>query len=261
MDASTNILICKNCEQEFTGNFCHHCGQKNISGRLNFKFVLQDFIANLFNLEAPILRTVKELTIRPGKFCRDFIEGKRVSKYKPVQYYLLIATVYFLFYFAFDINQESFNKSNVYGPENNTLQMSAEAEKINSGVKQFLVVFMDNIKYIDVAYILVIAFLAKLFFKKSGYNYVETLVTIFYIKAHALGIGLIFVLLEPLLGFAVFQLGGLVSLIYTLWAMAQFFNSGMVKGFFKSLLIFLLSQLVIIVPAIAGIIIYILITH
>ena len=76
-------FVCLNCNTSFEGNFCTNCGQKKNSKRLNLKDLAEDTASNIFNFEAPLIRTFIELSLRPGKFCREFIEGKRASKYRP----------------------------------------------------------------------------------------------------------------------------------------------------------------------------------
>ena len=63
------------------------------------KDIVGDFISNLINIEGPILNTVKDLSIRPGKMIRDYLNGNRNKYYKPFQFYILATTVYFLFFY------------------------------------------------------------------------------------------------------------------------------------------------------------------
>src|SRR5690606_21607490 len=87
---------CSNCANTFAGNFCNECGQKNNSGRIYFKELVSDFFSNFFSLEAPVYRTIKFLTVKPGIVARDFIFGKRKPYYRPVQYFILGIAFYLL---------------------------------------------------------------------------------------------------------------------------------------------------------------------
>ena len=47
MDPTTH---CKNCATELQGEFCFHCGQKLIEGRLTVKSILSNFFIAIVNL-------------------------------------------------------------------------------------------------------------------------------------------------------------------------------------------------------------------
>ena len=68
--------LCRNCEAELVGDFCHLCGQHvPRSERLNTREVLRDFFGRILNLESSFLRTLVGLTLRPGTVCSEYVEG------------------------------------------------------------------------------------------------------------------------------------------------------------------------------------------
>ena len=85
---------CKNCQTELTGKYCSECGQRDISSGITIKETLLDFLSTNFSIEGPIWLTLKLLVINPGQLFRDFIEGKRKSYYKPIQFLIVITVVY-----------------------------------------------------------------------------------------------------------------------------------------------------------------------
>lgn len=90
------LNTCRNCKHKYKGNFCHNCGQKAATHNIDFKFIIHEVPHSAFHLDKGILYTIKELTLRPGKTIRGFLEGKRIQHYPPLMYVILITTVYIL---------------------------------------------------------------------------------------------------------------------------------------------------------------------
>ena len=88
---------CLNCNAELTGAYCAQCGQKNIRSGLRFGEVISDFFSYNFSIDGPILQTLKLLVMNPGELYRSFIQGKRKSYYKPIQFFIVTTLVYFAF--------------------------------------------------------------------------------------------------------------------------------------------------------------------
>ncbi|WP_071840008.1 DUF3667 domain-containing protein [Sediminibacterium salmoneum] len=77
-----NNTKCLNCESQTIGKYCHNCGQKTDTKRLDFiHFISHDLIHGVFHFDKGLPLTVKELIVRPGKVARNYIQGKRISYY------------------------------------------------------------------------------------------------------------------------------------------------------------------------------------
>lgn len=89
---------CLNCEQDVSGNYCTHCGQKKSTHRFTLNHVFtHDVIHGFTHMDKGILFTAKELFVRPGYSIREYIEGKRASHFNYVtMLLLLIATQVFI---------------------------------------------------------------------------------------------------------------------------------------------------------------------
>jgi len=85
---------CKNCGNEFEGNYCNNCGQAAATHRLNFKFLWHDIQHGLFHFDKGIVHSLGHLCLRPGFTIKEYLEGKRVGHFKPLSMVLLLATVY-----------------------------------------------------------------------------------------------------------------------------------------------------------------------
>ncbi len=88
-DAIPLMHTCKNCNQRFERNFCNNCGQKVGVRRLTGKVIL-DEIADIFtHIEHGFLNSSKQLILQPGKFTKEYLDGKRKEKQKPVSYLVI----------------------------------------------------------------------------------------------------------------------------------------------------------------------------
>src|SRR4051812_27858595 len=88
------MTTCKNCANEFEGNFCNNCGQKAKTERLNWRYVSDEGKYVFLHFNGGLMYSIRQLFTRPGDSIRDFIEGKRVHHYKPILLVVVLAGVY-----------------------------------------------------------------------------------------------------------------------------------------------------------------------
>lgn len=96
-------MECLNCGTEFDSPFCPNCGQKReVKPYSLSNIILSDLPKVLFNTEKGILNNIKSLAIRPKGFIEDYLKGKRVKVFKPLQFVFVCVTALILFdnYFA-----------------------------------------------------------------------------------------------------------------------------------------------------------------
>ena len=86
---------CLNCRQLLLMNqrFCHQCGQKTDTHRINFHFLVHEVPHSIFHVDNGILFTLKELFTRPGHSIREYLEGKRQQHFKPVMLVLIMGSL------------------------------------------------------------------------------------------------------------------------------------------------------------------------
>ena len=70
---------CANCNNPFESAYCPACGQKRVHAGIQLKEVITDFASGLFNVDAPILRTLREFIVAPGQMTRAWLAGKKGS--------------------------------------------------------------------------------------------------------------------------------------------------------------------------------------
>lgn len=85
---------CPNCYYPLPrfGQYCSHCGQKYTDGRVTVMSLIRHFLADTFNLDAKIWRTLVALMI-PGKLTKTFFEGKQQRYIRPLRLFFVFAVI------------------------------------------------------------------------------------------------------------------------------------------------------------------------
>ena len=107
--------ICKNCENQISGEYCSQCGQKDIE-LLKFKKLIKDFLDHHLDLDSRLFSTLKYLIAKPGYLTSEYWKGKRARYTPPFKIYLLTSFLYFFTYSAMPhakIENNEVNNSNV----------------------------------------------------------------------------------------------------------------------------------------------------
>jgi len=208
---------CKNCGQNFEGNYCNNCGQSAETHKMNFHFLWHDIQHGLFHFDSGIVYTVRQLFTRPGSAIREFMEGKRVKHSKPFSFVIILATLYaFLFhYFHIELPLDI----HVSGNEAAGNYIKVVNEWI---IAHYAIVSLSTIPLAALA-----SFLA---FRKTGYNYFEHIVLNSFINGQRLAIR---ILLFPLLVLfnhsthlvTMISIADVAGIIFSFWTYWGFFNT------------------------------------
>lgn len=105
-------MTCTNCGQEAIEKFCPNCGQRTNVKRITFREGWFDFWSRVYGFDGMFPRTLRDLTIRPGKAARDYINGNRVKYYGPVGYFFLMITLFLVLAGMLDIDVRVFLSQN-----------------------------------------------------------------------------------------------------------------------------------------------------
>ena len=150
--------------------------------KLKLGFLWHEIQNNFIQFDRGVLYTSKALLTRPGFTIREFIEGKRIKHYKPIALVLLLATIYVLLYHYFKIDLSDGSRSFVQGLTDGS---TAGAKKSSAMANYGQIMEWANTHYSEQA-LMQIPFFALgtfIFFRKSGYNYVQFFVLITFITA------------------------------------------------------------------------------
>ena len=90
---------CLNCDQELLreAKHCSNCGQKAALQNLSVWSIVSDFFSNLFNIEAKIWRTFRDIW-KPAMLTTAYISGKRVMYYNPIRIFIIALFTFFALY-------------------------------------------------------------------------------------------------------------------------------------------------------------------
>src|SRR3954471_590669 len=85
--------LCKNCENEYTEDFCNRCGQKT-PHRISMQHIGHDLLHAFTHADKGVVHLFIQLFKHSGGVEREYIiEGKRKKYLRPLQYLLIIASI------------------------------------------------------------------------------------------------------------------------------------------------------------------------
>ncbi len=87
---------CMNCQTPLEGPFCHVCGQRDDDYRRPFVALSNEFVADVFQWDSRILRSVPMLLLAPGTMTRAFMQGRRGVFVTPLRLYFVVSLLFFL---------------------------------------------------------------------------------------------------------------------------------------------------------------------
>lgn len=89
-------IVCANCETEFSGHFCHNCGQAVKEYDKPFSFVFFNFLGDFFAFDTRFFRTFVALIFKPGFLTKEYMQGRRVRYAPPFRIFIFVSFVLFL---------------------------------------------------------------------------------------------------------------------------------------------------------------------
>lgn len=109
-------IRCKNCNNQFIGNFCSTCGQKATVKELTFHDMLHETWHSLTHTDSGILRLIKDLFLRPKTVYLNYFEGQRKKYFSPVTFFLItVAILLFVGTKIFDYEDYKLKTLNEFG--------------------------------------------------------------------------------------------------------------------------------------------------
>jgi hypothetical protein len=174
-------IICKNCNRSFSQNYkyCPYCGQEATAKRLNFSHLTHNIAHAFLHADKGVLLLFKELTYKPGRVARLYIEGKRKKYFNPFSFLVLMVAIALIFILKFE-------------------SLVISHRNVNAANAEFLhFVF----KYFNIFIFIVCpmnALLTWLFFRKSNMNYIENLVLAAYMGGQIMFYNCILLILSTL---------------------------------------------------------------
>jgi len=242
----TNCLNCGSSLNSY--KFCPVCGQKAATHRLSFHELWHELVHNFTHADKSIFHLVGALAVRPGVVAREYVDGKRVKYFKPVNFLLVVGTllVFMISYFhlptddiVHQIKEEAARSKDV-----------TEQKHIVAMAERMQQVYHYMTKYTNVMNMVITpfyAFIFWLFYRKARYSYIEHLVAgLYFISFIMLFNSLLVVPWQTRFPasrfFPLFYV--VVDVIYRSFAYRQFMGKRGAGAFFKALGVSLFTLLI-----------------
>lgn len=218
---------CKNCETHIAENFCPHCGQPADLKKIDGKYLLHE-IEHVLHFDRGILYTIRELLIRPGLSIRTYLREDRTKLVKPVIFIILTSLIYTLINQFFQIEDQ---------------YVQYEGLEQNPALVSIFKWFQGNYGYMNILSAAFIALWLKIFFKKPYFHFFELLIMLCFVMGIPMLVFALFALIEGFFHFNLLNKAGLLGIIYTIWAIGNFFGKGKWMNYLKALTCYLLGMI------------------
>lgn len=213
------MKTCKNCQSQFEGKYCNHCGQKFYTDRdKSVSHFVKEVFHFLTHFEGSFFNSLKAVLFKPGKLASDYSKGIRKKYFKPISFYLMIIILYLIFPLFKGLNMEmKYYKTLQLSGNYIERQIDEKLQKENISEIQLEEKFQEvSAKTSKILLLIFIPFTAILlyflYFTKKRYmfdNFVlGTEINIFYL--------LVFYLIFPLLYYLFIEISGLTTTESTL---------------------------------------------
>lgn len=234
-------ISCLNCGQTLAGRYCAHCGQPSNTHRLSLHDILHDLWHSFTHTDIGFLKLVKELSYRPGYVIKAYAAGKRRQYFNPWTFFVL-ATALYVFTASWSGYLNTFDQASA--------EFELEVQK--KAMEQMANIFENHLKLVNFLFIPLLGAITWFMFRKSGYNYAENLVFQAYVYGQTalafcvllVPVYLLFPKTLPVLniGYTLFSMG------YFMVAARQFFGNSWPKTIIKTLLVYLVNFLLLVIP-------------
>ncbi len=232
------MASCLNCGSELAGSYCQKCGQRNPIKRIGIVSLWNDFLSRIMGFDGMFPRTIRDLTLRPGRTSQEYINGLRVKYYGPLGYLFIMITVFLLLGSILGIDIAEFTlastRSVVGGSNPDEVKVSVEV----------ILWLIDNLRLFVFFFSIATVPFLWLFFKKSGLNLMESAVLVFYTNGHVSWLLIFSLLCYSIMGWAIdFNIIFLVMLVYLMYAFVDLYRYQVWwKVLLKGFAVFLLSN-------------------
>ena len=196
---------CRNCNQHLLLNqkFCHECGQRTDTHRINFHYFLHELPHNIFHVDGGIIFTLKELFTRPGHTIREYLDGKRQPHFKPVMLVLIMGSVCALIQYLLKnksqskIADQKIFQGNLKG---SGLSKYVDFEGLFSYFKQIVEWLSSHFAFTVLLMLPIAAFGFFLGFRKYKLNYPEWVVVMLFLAGQSLTVYVLFIFINRFVG-------------------------------------------------------------
>ena len=162
---------CRNCGAARVGEYCADCGQHFLEDRLTFRLLAHEAWERV--VERGLLHTLRDMTARPGRVVRDYVEGRRRRYMSPLSFLLLGGALTLLVFPLTRPLLEGYLRGQLrasFLDRPHPLLTPAQAEEY----VRLTMLVSQNTTYVALFVCIVFALFLRLFFRRQGINLVES---------------------------------------------------------------------------------------
>ena len=200
---------------------------REVLKRIDGKYIW-DEIRSVLNFDKGIFYTIKELFIRPGDTVREFLIYDRKRLVKPILF-VIFSSLFFI------VNQQIFGFNTGSAPD----------DMGSVGVNKAFEWVGRNFGIVNIILGFFIGFWIRLFYLKSRFNIYEIFILVFFVIGFGNLIFTIFGIIEIGTGLDVNRFAYWTVLLYSTWAIGNFFNKKSFWSYFKGLFAYLLGTIIL----------------
>lgn len=100
MSHQSETIICPNCGNHATGNYCNQCGQETHLHKDTLWALTVHFVGHYFHYDSKFWQTLKTLISSPGKLTLAYWNKQRNRYLSPISLYLFVSFVFFFFFIS-----------------------------------------------------------------------------------------------------------------------------------------------------------------
>lgn len=217
---------CKTCNTELNTKYCPNCGHPAELKKINSHYIIHE-IGHVLHFEGGLLYTIKALLVNPGKNVKTYLLENRSRLVKPIIFIIITSLIYSVINNFFHIEEQH--------AKNSFTEMAA-----TSFIFKWI---QEHYGYANIIMGVFIALWTKLFFRKSPFNIFEILILLCFIMGMAMLIYSVFAIIQGLTNTNLMRIAGIIGILYSAWAIGDFFNRRKVVSYIKALLAYMLGML------------------
>jgi hypothetical protein len=113
MQKTDNHHTCRNCHNNFKGNYCNYCGEKAFNEHdKKITHLFEEAFHFLTHFDNKFFRSLKLMFVKPGLVAKEFANGKTKHYYSPFSMFLVAIFLYLLFPTLQGLNISFYNHLN-----------------------------------------------------------------------------------------------------------------------------------------------------
>ena len=225
-------IACNKCLSVLieSDNYYSECGEPRTIRRIDKNYVF-DEIKNEFLFEKGYFYTFKCLLLESSNTINTFLNNSRGRIVKPILFLFISTVIYIISKDLIEFFTQSNSNDNTIYTDLIIAELSIQPANTNENLN-ILSILNDYYAYTYFFLILILSAIFHLFFERLKNNYFEIVLVLCYIISVQLMLTLPFdfiikssnSLREKINELTFFRVSGLISSVYSIWALTTFFN-------------------------------------